>query len=88
MKWVGVGAGSPEEEPRALGIGGAGRLGGQGGEVQGAAEGPLSGMERRLSHPPMKEAPVSHAPSPNQGGDFLRPSCWPFEESESERGKR
>lgn len=36
---------------------------------------------------PAEEAPASPEPSPNRSGDFLRPSCRPLEESESERGK-
>lgn len=32
--------------------------------------------------------PASHELSPSLRGDFLRPTCWPLEESESERRKR
>lgn len=57
---------------------------------RGAAEVPKPELERifGIPTPLVGEGPASHAPSPNQSGDFCGPSCWPFEESESERGKR
>lgn len=57
---------------------------------RGAAEVPRPELERifGIPTPLVEKGPASHAPSPNQSGDFYGPSCWLFEESESERGKK